>query len=502
MSDLFEKAASYTEAKNLIGKGDCLIAGISGGADSVCLLFLLCGLRERLGIEIRVVHVNHGIRREADEDARFVEKLCERLGVSCRVVKKDVPALAENWGMSEEEAGRRVRYEAFYAEAEQAGKEKGLADERIKIAVAHNMNDNAETVLFRMFRGSGIKGLAGIPALREGRYAIVRPLLFAGREEIEEYLRSRNEGWVNDCTNELDIYARNRIRHNILPEAERVASGAVKHINEVAGIMAETEDLLSALTGECFDRCVEVTGKGNNIPVKIDIKEFSKLHIALKKRVVHRCLKEVSGGGRDLGALQVEQILELAEREGNRSIDIARGIAAVREYGFVTIRTKMGTGESESKENPEGQKQGISNKTDGRSCDEDNPVKGRIKIERYALSELVSKDKDFLRKLGDEANVNKYTKWLDCDKIDGHIEMRKRCSGDYFMISRPGGGFGKKSLKAYLIDCKVPAAARDNIPVVACKDKCLWLVGYRISDDIKVTEETKEVYKVTYEKES
>ncbi|MBR6909442.1 MAG: tRNA lysidine(34) synthetase TilS, partial [Lachnospiraceae bacterium] len=196
--ELSQKVVSFIETRNMVSRGDKVVAGISGGADSICLLFLLCEIRKKTGIEIRVVHVDHGIRKEASEDAEYVRSCCERWNVPFKLVHEDVPLMASKWGMSEEEAGRRVRYEAFEKEADEWA---GISGGNIKIAIAHNMNDNAETILFRLFRGTGLKGLTGIPYTRKtgGGYEIIRPLLGIQRSEIEEFLEDKGIRWVSDA---------------------------------------------------------------------------------------------------------------------------------------------------------------------------------------------------------------------------------------------------------------------------------------------------------------
>ena len=174
--DMMKKVLNFVNENRLFEYGDKVILGVSGGADSVCMLHMLCGLKEQLGITLQVVHVNHGIRgEEAHRDEIFVKELCKKLDVPCKVYHLDIPAMAKKKKMSEEEAGRQARYEIFENLATETGAQK--------IAVAHNLNDNSETVLFHLFRGSGLKGLMGIPVKRD---KIVRPILCLSRQEIED----------------------------------------------------------------------------------------------------------------------------------------------------------------------------------------------------------------------------------------------------------------------------------------------------------------------------
>ncbi len=253
-----KKVFAYMEEHRMLKAHDRVVVGVSGGADSVCLFLLLSEYAKRVPLSLAVVHVNHGIRREAGEDARFVEELCRERGISFFLVEENVRELASREGYSEEDAGRRVRYDAFFRTAERLG--------GARIAVAHNSNDNAETMLFHLFRGSGLQGLSGIAPVRGD---IIRPILCLERREVEAYLRSVSAKWCRDITNEGDDYRRNRIRHHILPYAEEsVASGAVEHMGRTAELLRETEDYLEIRTREAFAKCVEAISekRSGNVP--------------------------------------------------------------------------------------------------------------------------------------------------------------------------------------------------------------------------------------------
>ena len=219
----------------MLQPGDRVVAGVSGGADSVCLLFLLLEWRREFPLDIAVVHVNHGIRPEAGEDARYVEKLCGEHRIPFFLTEADVRQRSILEKCSEEEAGRRTRYEAFDKAAEEWG--------ATKIAVAHNSNDRSETQLFHLFRGSGIRGLASILPVR-GR--IIRPILCLERWEIEDFLTQQGIFYCKDATNDEDDYTRNRIRHHILPYAEQnIARGCVAHMNQTAEMLARRRNIWS-----------------------------------------------------------------------------------------------------------------------------------------------------------------------------------------------------------------------------------------------------------------
>ena len=202
-----EKVIEYVKKHEMLKTGDKIIVGVSGGADSVCLLFLLKNLRPKWQLSLEVVHIEHGIRgKESLEDADFVEKLCREWEVPFYLFRRDIPLLSKEWRCSQEEAGRRARYEAFEEVRVKTGADK--------IAVAHNQDDRAETILFHLARGSALRGLCGIFPVRDH---IIRPLLCLKRTEIEEILINAGLSWRTDATNQEEIYTRNKIRLQILP---------------------------------------------------------------------------------------------------------------------------------------------------------------------------------------------------------------------------------------------------------------------------------------------
>lgn len=222
----FACVKKYIAVHKMIEAGDCVLAGVSGGADSVCMLHLLARMRKEIPFQLMAVHVNHGLRAEAGADALFVEELCRRWEVPFFLREIDMQGYAQAHKLSEEEAGRILRYQIF---EQILGEIKSGAPG--KIAVAHNAEDRAETMLFHMFRGSGLKGLGSIRPVRE---SVVRPLLCLDRARIVDYLEAEGISWREDRTNGEDTYARNRIRHHILSYAQQnICHGAVSHMGEI-----------------------------------------------------------------------------------------------------------------------------------------------------------------------------------------------------------------------------------------------------------------------------
>ena len=238
---MLRKVLQYCRREKLIENGDYVLVGVSGGADSVCLLHVLKALQNEIGFFLEVVHVEHGIRGiESENDAAFVVRLCEELEIPMQLFFVDAVTYAKEQKMGLEEAARILRYDAYAQAAEQT------LSSRVKVALAHHADDNAETVLFQMVRGSGIDGMSGMRPMRElmPGVSVVRPLLTVTRAEIEEYLKEEGQEYCVDSTNADTSYSRNKIRCHIFPMLEEVNARAVTHINQSAMLLRELGDYL------------------------------------------------------------------------------------------------------------------------------------------------------------------------------------------------------------------------------------------------------------------
>ncbi len=484
--DTREKVFAYIREHHMLQAGDRVVAGISGGADSVCLLFLLLEWQKEVPTDIAVVHVDHGIRAESGEDAGYVEQLCRERGIPFFLTRAEVRDRARLEKISEEEAGRRTRYEAF----EKAAREWGAT----KIAVAHNSNDRSETQLFHLFRGSGIRGLASILPVRD---RIVRPLLCLERWEIEEFLQQREIAYCKDATNDEDDYTRNRIRHHILPYAEQnIVKGCVAHMNQTAELLAETEDYLALQTKEAADRCIRTTGGGGkpadtadsrDAVICIAVDPFLTLHPVIRKRLLYEEVKRLSPGQKDITYQHIQELLTLFTREGNRQICLPFGIRGRRQYGEVLLTVETADRELLEKTEVPGEYRLDLQLPYGR--------KGTVECEAGTVEYCVCDLSAALEK-NQEVPTNQYTKWFDYDKIKKCPVIRTRQTGDYLTIADGRGGTIHKSLKSYLVDQKIPQTERDRLPILAEEEHVLWVVGYRISEYYKVTENTKRILKV------
>ena len=271
-----EDVLSVIKKYNMLENCDRIVVGLSGGADSVCLLSVLNSLKAEYGFSLIAAHINHGIRgTEAQRDEESCKKLCEKLNVPLEILHADIPTLSKQQGIGEEECGRIVRYDFF----------RSLAGERGRIATAHNLNDNAETLLLNLVRGAGSKGACGIPPVRDN---IIRPLIETDRESIEKYCEENKLQYVTDSTNLECEYSRNKIRIKVLPTLCEINQNAVGALSGFASRMREQEAFLESVENEKYALCVK-----NSVLYEA---EFSALDIFLKKRIAGRFLSELSHG--------------------------------------------------------------------------------------------------------------------------------------------------------------------------------------------------------------
>lgn len=468
-----DEVRKWTEQEKLIEPGDLVLAGVSGGADSVCLLLLLLELRERMDFSLEVIHVEHGIRgEESRQDAGFVEALCGKRGVKCHVCRVLVPEYAASQKIGLEEAARILRYECYQKEAKKTGRTS------VKIALAHHADDNAETILFQMVRGSGIKGLRGMQAKRaltEG-ITIIRPLLKMTRGEIEQYLREQGQTYRQDSTNLDTDYSRNRIRHEVLPQLEKINSRAVSHIVQSAGMLGELLDYLEEQVAKVMQE--ECCFEADTCRIRQDL--FVKYPAVLQREVVHRTLGMAAGSRKDIGSVHVETVLKLAGLQVGRKGNLPYGMEAERTYEGICIRHTREKDSGEVKQY-EITRQMLQRAEQGETVGISLPD-GRLQLRII----------DFHGQMK-EIEKKKYTKWLNYDKIECGLRIRRRAGGDYLTIDEMGH---RKKLKEYFIGEKVPGNERDAIWLLAVGSHIIWVVGGRISADYKIGKSTKKILEV------
>lgn len=489
MKNIIEQTGIYIRKHGMIRAGDTVITGVSGGADSVCLLFILSKLQKKLGFEIKACHVNHGIRGEAaDADEAYVKQLCESLRIPCRFFHENVEWIAKKRKQSPEEAGRMVRREAFETMCREDG--------GTKIATAHHRDDNAETVLLNIARGTGLKGLCGIRPV-QGKW--IRPLLGLDREQIEIFLTEQGIRWCTDATNEEDAYTRNRIRHNILPVLKsQVNEGVVRHLEELSVQAQEVWEYLEKGIEAAWERCVEIPGQEEREEKSRTLEHVrgtgvdrvcsrcESLHIdgvrleqeppAVQKMLVKECLASVRGSEKDIGAVHLQAVMELFGRQCGRKLDLPGNVTAERTYRGVLISRRSETGRAAAQEDEVRLNiPGITSLPDGiRKADC-----------RFVDISEAGKAKEIPQK--------SYTKWIDYDIIKCNLSVRTRHSGDYLVVDDKGS---RQKLKSWFINEKIPQKERDEMLLVADGQHIVWIPGHRMSRACQISNRTEKILEI------
>ena len=456
----------------MIEAGNLVVVGVSGGADSVCLLHILQRFSEEIPFRLLAVHVDHGVRAESAKDAAYVERLCRELAIPFYLQQVDMNGYAAGQGLSAEEAGRQLRYAAF----EEVLRQQQQSAEICKIAVAHNANDRAETMLFHLFRGSGIKGLSSIQPVRE---SVIRPLLCLERAEIEQYLFGHNLTYCQDSTNEEDKYTRNKIRHHILPYAEKeICSGAVAHMGELADILSETERYLREQTERLYEACVEEKDRC----LCIRCSRLSAEDPAMYKRVLLSCMEYLTPHRKDITGQHISDLANLMMKQGSRELSLPYGIKAYKEYDRMILCQNADKDMTRTKESDAADQTYLV----------EPPAEVEVPDEGTYTFTLHDNDGSLWEKQ-QSIPENRYTKWFDYDKITTDLLLRTRRQGDYLTID---AALHTQSVKQYMINEKIPKIQRDNIHVLADGQHVLWIPGYRISQCYKVDESTKRILQV------
>ncbi|MDI3508826.1 MAG: tRNA(Ile)-lysidine synthase [Clostridiales bacterium] len=462
LSSVQNRVMSYIRKYKMIQPGQKIVVGVSGGPDSSALLHVLMSLRDKLDAELIVAHVEHGMRaQQSVEDAQYVISMAQRMGLSVYVKHCDVPSYAKEHGLSQEQAGRIIRYDFF----RQICKYRGCNS----IAVAHNKDDNAETILLHILRGSGLDGLVGI---RPVRGDIIRPLLDIPRIDIEAYCAAAGMNPRRDYTNDDPSYMRNRIRLKLIPFlSQNFNPNIVDSLVRMSHILSDDNEFLSTCVEAAFKRSVHID---DDIAV-LHIPDFKSLHKALQRRLLRYIISKLKGDADSIEYLHIEQLMVYIEQGcvGQKltlpaDIMAERGNDKVYIYLQSTVR--------------------IMSEPFCRTISV--PGDTYVKNGQAILSSCII-DKSGIT----DYNSNVSVAYMDADKVYFPIYIRNRRPGDRFM---PIGSSGHKKLKEYFIDEKVPRIYRDSIPLIASDHEILWVIGHRLSDTCKVNESTRRVLRLTY----
>ncbi len=463
---LTKKIHTIITKYKMLSKNDLVLVCVSGGADSVALLYLLCLLKDEFSLKLHIAHLNHMIRaKDAEKDAEFVRNLAQRLKLPIISRRMDVPSFVKKNRLSSEEGARILRHRFFSASAA-----KIKAD---KVAIAHTADDQAETVLMRIIRGTGLEGLGGMqPVVEQNGMKIIRPLIEVWKKEIENYLKQNNLRFRLDLSNKDKAYFRNKIRLALIPYLTRNYNSRIKEILLRLGDGArEDYACLEKKAEKVFEKLVEA--KKDKFEIEFSIKRLKKYPLAIQRIVMRLAIEKIKGDLRRISFQNLGDLNGLIQSSGNLFLHLADKIKVRKEYDKLIFYK------------PRRQK--------------------RIKGFKYKLktpgvttiseSGLKITTADYADKISVVAKTAKEVAYFDYDKIKFPLFARNRLPGDRV---RPLGMKGKKKLKDIFIDQKIPLLQRDFTPLIVSADKkIIWVVGVKNSDEFKLTPATKRILKIT-----
>lgn len=475
-SEIYMKVHDFVVANRLLEGTHRVITGFSGGADSVCLLFILKALQKEEDLpdfSLVAMHIHHGIRGdEADRDAAFAKDFCKKLDIDYIENHIDVPAAAKETGESEEMAGRRLRYEMFRKEA----------CEGTRIATAHHKNDSAETVLMNIARGTGLSGLAGIKCRTRD---LIRPLLCLTRKEIEHFVYENELDFVTDSTNAQNIYTRNFVRNEIVPLFEqRLNPAFTDHIEGLSGIARRADEYFKAMARNMYRECRDEKS-GVFVPDSILKENAGEENRILREYLYMLCFTNTAGTAADLTAERIDALDDL--KMTGKLIELPHKVRVLRKNNgifFLRPENDVFVGDTENSCGPDSEKETETELFDESICKKLEAGE-TVEIDAHNVKLSMSIVKNY----GKSENSD-YTKYFDYDKMKGSVCLRKRKAGDFIVVTKDGG---RRKLKSELIDRKIPAEDRDSIPVLARGSECLWAVGVRQGMSVLVGELSKRI---------
>ncbi|MFZ1682603.1 MAG: tRNA lysidine(34) synthetase TilS [Candidatus Zixiibacteriota bacterium] len=449
-----DRTHEYISSQSLIQPHDSVLVALSGGPDSVALLHVLAKLRKELRFSLGAVYVNHLIRVDAAAaEEKFCQKLCDKVKVRLHIVRENIPYLALVQKKGLEETGRDYRYKVFESMASHHG--------YTRVALGHHRDDQVETILFRIIRGTGPSGLQGMAA-RRGR--IIRPLLSVTKADILAYLKKHRLTYCKDSSNESSEFSRNYIRNKLLPEIrERLNPQVDQAILNLSEIISLEEEHLAQVTERAFDESVKTTTGGK---IQLDLNRLEGYPLWLRRRLLRFCLQK-SSGSTEVALATVDRLIQFNSKRGKACSLPNRVQATIVEDQLILIGGKP-----------------------IRFSERLVPGKSAIVEQlRIKLKSTVA------------AYRTKKSKWrrqstrvvMDVTKVAAPLVIRSIRAGDKF---QPLGLRGTKKVSDYLTDRKVASLFRDEIPVVCDKEGIIWLVGFEIADRVKVADTTRKVLRL------
>jgi tRNA(Ile)-lysidine synthase len=461
--DLVDKVSAAITKHSMLSGGEKVLVGLSGGPDSVCLLSLLHSLRERFMLEISAVYVDHGLRpRETGEEIEFCRNLCGRLNVHFFTKTIDVKSYAQDRKMNMQEAARQLRYSAFEEISHDIGARR--------IALGHTADDQAETVLMRLFRGSGPAGLSGIPPVRRN---IVRPLIETGRAEIEKFLDNEKIEYMIDSSNLKENYLRNRIRLSLVPILREYNPDIIETLSKTAAIFRDEEKYFEIIVTKAL---MKLISRKTDSRIELFLSPLEIMDKAIMRRLLRRAIDETKGL-RGISFIHIEDITDLIKRgdSGDR-LYLPKGIRVIKEYATLVLTSEppvtLGT---------------YSLTVPGEVILKEAGILIKSSVVTESELQTTKRDKDRWTDSG----------VFDADKLVSPLVVRPRKEGDLFY---PAGFGRRKKIQDFFVDEKVPRDKRNRVPLIVSGNDIIWVVGYRGDERFKVGEATEKVVRFEVKK--
>jgi tRNA(Ile)-lysidine synthase len=489
---LEEQVLHFIEEHQLVSHDQRILVAVSGGADSVCLLHILSRLRGKLGITLHVAHLNHQLRgTEADADAQYVSELAERLGIPATIERRDVKAYQVRQRLSLEEAAREVRYTFLSEVAKSIGASR--------VAAGHTLDDHIETVLMHLIRGTGTRGLCGLQPLTEWRLmqniiTVIRPLLQVSHEETAKYCVQHQLAPQIDTSNLSLSPLRNRIRYQLLPLLRSYNPRVVEALRRTARIAS---DDIAFLDEQIVQLWGEVVRRQENTVI-LDRGRFCQLPSALQRYLLRAAIESLVGNVRDIERRHIDGVMAALGKPAGRRLNLPSGLTFSIEYDRFLI----------------GQDPASLSPFPILSAELALSVPGETRLPGWRIRAAITlppagsleKAKP-LQNLpfpfegegdrGGEVGKESYKAYLDLDRAGAKLVVRNRRPGDRF---QPLGMSQPKKLNEFMIDAKIPRPWRQRVPLVCSPERILWVVGWRIDDRVKVTNVTKQVLQLEFER--
>lgn len=450
--DFIKKVTATIKKHSMFSEGERILIGLSGGPDSVCLLYILSNLKDEFKLDLHAIHIDHGLRpEETPEEIRFCKNICDQLNVPFIAKSIDVKSYAKKHVTNRQEAARELRYRTFEETAHEINANK--------IALGHTADDQAETLLMHLFRGSGPTGLSGIPPMR-GK--IIRPLIEIGRREIADFLYDSALPYIVDSSNLKKDYLRNKIRLSLIPMLKEYNPNIIETLSRTAEIFREEERYFGITATKTLMKLIT---KKTDSHIELFLIPLENMEKVILRRVLRRAIEETKGL-RGISFTHIEDIIKLIKtgRTGDR-LYLPKGIRAIKDYSTFLLTSESPV------------RLGIYSL--------DVPGEVILKEAGVLIKASISEEQGIKGK-GQEKDMAVF----DADKIKSPLIVRPRKDGDFFYPA----GFGKrKKLQNFFVDEKVPRDERDRVPIVLSDEDIIWIAGYRADERFKVGEKTKRI---------